>query len=79
MNGVGAWQHCERWMPPAQCRVTWFLKSSREAQVVPLRLVNSKIPCPSGGPHRTPQECLWGFSGALGRVGSREGFSFGGK
>lgn len=44
MNGVGAWQHCECRMPPAQCRVTCFLKSSREAQVVPLPLVTLKSP-----------------------------------
>lgn len=60
MNGVGAWQHCECRMPPAQCRVTWFLKSSPEAQVVLLPLVTLKSRPSSGGPHFTPQECLWG-------------------
>lgn len=44
MNGVGAWQRCECRMPPAQCRVTWFLKSSPEAQVVLLPLVTLKSP-----------------------------------
>lgn len=44
MNGVGAWQGRECRMPPAQCRVTWFLKSSRGGSGSPPPLSNSKNP-----------------------------------
>ena len=66
-------------MPPAQCRVTCFLKSSQEGQVVPLPLVNLQSSVPSSGEsHFTSQECFC-FLGGGGWKGVRKEFAFGGR